>query len=79
MPSIRQEYTNWTSLFIQANVRLIVFVNFDSRYGEYLQEYANYFGGPLILKNLMYGMTNTRDLFADELINWLIDESGSNQ
>ena len=51
----------------------------DSRYGEYFPEYANYFGGPLRLNKPMYGMTNPVKLFADELTNWLINESGFNQ
>ena len=48
----------------------------DSIYGEYFQEYANYSGRLLILKNSMYGMTNSGNLFANEITNCLIDEAG---
>ena len=61
--------------FLKANVKHIVFVKLDSRYGEYLPEYINYFGIPLRLKKSMYGMTNSGKLFSDELANWLIDEA----
>ena len=43
---------------------------------EYFPEYANYFGRPLRLNKPMYGMTNDGNIFADELTNWLVDESG---
>ena len=32
--------------FLQANIKHRVFVNFDSRYGEYFLEYCYYFGRP---------------------------------
>ena len=48
----------------------------DSRYGEYFLEYANYFGRLLRLKKLMYGITNSENIFAHELTNWLIYEAG---
>ena len=35
--------------FIQSNAKQIVFLRLYSRYGEYLPEYANYFGRPLRL------------------------------
>ena len=47
----------------------------DSRYGEY----ANYFVRPLILKKSMYGITNSGNLFSDEITNWLIYEAGPKQ
>ena len=50
----------------------------DSRYGEYLPEYANYSGRPLRINKLMYEMTTYGDLFDDELANWLIDEADFN-
>ena len=37
--------------FLQENVKHIVFVNLDSRYGEYFPEYCNYFVRPLRLDN----------------------------
>ena len=51
----------------------------DSRYGEYLPEYAHYFGRPLRLKKSMYVMTNSGNIFADELTNRMIDEADFNQ
>ena len=62
--------------FLQANVKHRVIVKLDSRYGEYFLEYENYFGRPLILKKSIYGMTNSRNLFDDELTNCLINELG---
>ena len=51
--------------FLQANVKHTVFVKLDSRYGEYLPEYGNYFGRPLRLNKSMYGMINTVNYFSD--------------
>ena len=65
--------------FIQANIKHRVFVKLDSRYGEYLPEYANYFERTFRLDKSMYGMTNDGKLFSDELTNWLIDEVGFKQ
>ena len=65
--------------FLQADVKHRVFVKLDSRYGEYFPEYYNYFGRSLRLKKSMYGMTNSGNLFAYEIINWMIDESGLKQ
>ena len=45
----------------------------DSRYADYFPEYLNYFGRALILLNSMYGMTNSGNLFADELPEWLLE------
>ena len=61
--------------FLQAKVKNIVFFKLDIRYTEYFPEYAQYFGRALILLKSMYGMTNSRKLFADEFIEWLL-ESG---
>ena len=52
--------------------------SFYSRYEEYVPEYAKYVGRHLKLKKSMYGMHNYGKLFADELTNFLIDESGFN-
>ena len=65
--------------FLQANIKHRVFVKFDNIYGEYLPDYANYFGGPLKLKSSMSGMTNPGDTFADKLTNWLIYGAGFKQ
>ena len=43
------------------------------RYANYFPEYAQYFGRALKLLNSMYGMTNSGKLFADELIEWLLE------
>ena len=61
--------------FLQSNVENRVFVHSENIYVEYLPEYANYFGRLLRLKKSIYGMTNSGKLFADELTNWMIDES----
>ena len=50
----------------------------DSRYGEYFPEYANYFGMTWRIKKSIYGMTNSGNLFTDELNNRMIDEEGFN-
>ena len=50
-------------------------MNLDGRYGEYLQEYENYFGRPFIMNKSMCGMPNNGKLFSDELANLLIDEA----
>ena len=61
--------------FQQSNANHGFFLKLDIRYGEYLQEYAKYFGKPLILKKSMYGMNKSGNLFSDELTNWIIDEA----
>ena len=61
--------------FIQANVKHRVFLNFDSRYEDYLPEYFSYFVIPLRPKKSMYGMTNNGKLFANDITNWLMDEA----
>ena len=50
-----------------------VSVKLDSRYIAYFPEYAKYFGIALRLLKSMYGMTNSGKLFADELIEWLLE------
>ena len=62
--------------FLKDNVKHRVFVELDSRYGEYFLEYGNYFRQPFRLNNSMYGMTNYGKLFPDELTSCLIDEEG---
>ena len=51
----------------------------NSRYGYYFPEYANYFGRPFIMAKSMYGMTNSVNLYANKIINCLIDEAGFKQ
>ena len=50
-----------------------VFVKFDSRYEDYFQSYSSYFGRALRLLKYMYGITNYGKLFADELIELLLE------
>ena len=57
---------------MQAKVKNRVFVKLDSRYADYFTEYADYFVRALRLLNSMYGMTNSGELFADELTEWLL-------
>ena len=47
----------------------------DSSYEEYFPEYYSYFERALILLKYMYGMTNSGKLFADELIDKLVNEA----
>ena len=47
----------------------------ESRYVDYLPEYSDYFVRDFRLSKYMYGMTNSGNIFADELAEWLI-ESG---
>ena len=58
--------------FFQAKVKIWVFVKLDSRYADYFTEHSSHFLRALRLLNPMYGMTNSRKLFADELTGWLI-------
>ena len=55
--------------FLQANVKHRYFVRLEIRYGYYFPEYCNNFGIPLILKNSMYRMTNSGEIFSDCLTN----------
>ena len=50
---------------LQSKVKNRVFAKLDIRYTDYFPEYAKYFGRALILLDSMYGMTNSRKLFAD--------------
>ena len=45
-----------------------VFVKLDSRYKDYFLKFSKYFGRTLRMLKSMYGMTNSRKLFSDELI-----------
>ena len=59
--------------FLQAKVKNRVFVKLDIRYTDYFPEYAQYFGRALRLLKFMYGTTNSGNLFADELTEWLLE------
>ena len=58
---------------LQAKVKNRVPVKLDSRYADYFPEYSDYFERFLRLLKFMYGMTNSRKLFSDELIEWLLE------
>ena len=61
--------------FLQSNVKNRVFVILNMRYAAYFPEYSQYFGRALKLFKSMYGMIKSVKLFADELTEWLIEES----
>ena len=69
----RVHQLDFIGVFLQAKVKNIVFVKLDIRYTDYFPEYENYFGRALRLLKSMYGMTNYEKLFADELIEWLLE------
>ena len=58
---------------MQAKVKNRVFVKLDIMYTDYFPEYAQYFGRALRLLKSMYGIPDSRKLFADELIEWLLE------
>ena len=58
---------------MHAKVKNRVFVKLDIRYTDYFPEYEKYFGRAMRLLKSMYGMTNSGKLFADELIEWLLE------
>ena len=58
---------------MQEKLNNIVFVKLDSRYADYLSEYAKYFEKSLRLLKSMYGMTNSWKLFSGELTEWLLE------
>ena len=68
---------HWRIITGNNNNRL--FVKMDGSYADYFPEYSTYFGRALILLKSMYGMTNSVNVFANELIDWLINESVSKQ
>ena len=59
--------------FFQARFKNKVFVKLDIRYAEYFPEYSKYFGRALRLLKFMYEMNNSGNLFADYLIEWLLE------
>ena len=68
---VRQLY--FSGEFLQEKLKNRVFVKLDSRYEDYIPEYSNDFGRALRLMKSMYGMTNSGKLFADELLECLIE------
>ena len=59
--------------FLQAKLKNRGLVKLDIRYKDYFSEYAKYFGRALRLLKSMYGMTNSGELFSDELTEWLLE------
>ena len=69
----RNNQLDFIGLFLQANVKNIVFVKLDIRYIDHFLEYAKYFRRALRLLKSMYGMTNSGKFFADELKECLLE------
>ena len=63
----RVNQLDFIGAFFQGKVKNRVFLKLDSRYAEHFPEYSNYLGRYLILLKSMYGMTNSGNLFSDEL------------
>ena len=61
----RVHQLNFIGAFLQAKVKNRVFFKLDIRYTDCFPEYAKYFGRALRLLNSVYGMINSRKLFAD--------------
>ena len=59
--------------FLKAKFKNRVFLKLNSRYTDYLPEYAKYFGRALRLLKYMYGIINSGNLFDDELTEWLLE------
>ena len=70
----RVHQLDFIGAFLQAKVKNRVFFKLDIRYTDYFPEYAHYFGRALRLLKSMYGMTNSGNLFAIELPEWLLEE-----
>ena len=58
---------DFIGVLLKAKVKNRVVVKLYSRYVDYFLEYSNYFGISLRLLKYMYVMTNSGNLFADEL------------
>ena len=69
----RAHQLDFIGALLQAKVNNRVFVKLDIMCTDYFPEYEKYFGRALILLKSMYGMTNSGKLFADELIEWLLE------
>ena len=64
---------DFIGVLLQEKVKNKVFVKLDSRYVDFFLEYLNLFGISLKLLKSVYGMTNSGNLFADELTEWLLE------
>ena len=53
-----------------------VFVQFPELLAFSLPEYIQYFGVPLLLEKVIYGMTNSGKLFGDDMVELLTKELG---
>ena len=69
----RVQKFDFIGAFLQGKVKNRLFVKLDSRYADYFPSYSNYFGIVMILLKSMYGMTNSGELFYDELTEWLLE------
>ena len=69
----RVHQLDFIGAFLQSKVRNRAIVKLDISYTYYFPEYEHYFGRALRLLKSMYGMTNSGKLFADELIEWLLE------
>ena len=58
---------DFIGLLLQVNFNTRLFVKLYSRYADYFIEYSSYFFRALRLLKSMYGMTNSGNLFTDEL------------
>ena len=76
--SARVHQLHFIGAFLQEKLKSRVFEKLYSRYTYYFPEYAKYFGRSLRLLKSMYVMTNSGKLFADELIEWLLETGLSN-
>ena len=61
----RVHQLDFIGAFFQEKIKNRAFVKLDSRYADYFPEYPNNFGRALRLLKYMYGMVNSRKLFAD--------------
>ena len=64
---------DFITALLQEKFKNRLFVKLDSRYADYFPEYSNYFKISLRLIRSMYGMTNSGELFDDELTEWLLE------
>ena len=69
----RVHQLDFIGVFLQEKFKNRLFVKLDSRYTDYFPSYSNYFGISLILLKSMYGMNNSRNSFADDLMGWLLE------
>jgi hypothetical protein len=58
--------------FLQAKMRIRVFIKLSSIYGDLFLEFAAYCGRPVVLLNAMYGMTLSGKYWYEEFIDSLV-------